>query len=349
MVPSEAKNIDVNTQSQMQSSRSSNGLPVAPHVGGSGTEDFELWSLVLALWRGKWWIMICVVIAMLIGGYYAYRVAVPIYTARTTLVLESQQANVVDVQSVIGGPTGSFVDIATEVEVMRGRTLMGKVVDRLDLTSDPEFNGALRPPGRIAQLRASLLGNNQPQETTPTVAPEVRAARARERAVNVLLRRVSVSNIRQTYVFQISAVSQSPQKAALIADTMAELYILEQLQVKFDATEQATLWLTERVTELKTQLENAEAAVAEFSASADLVSVEALQVQEIQLKDIRDRLTSLSTDIIMAQSRLAALEAAETREDRAALANDIQLTRLLPQVATDAQARRAFDQRFEQA
>lgn len=148
-------------------------------------------------------------------------------------------------------------------------------------------------------------------------------------------------------VFQVTIRSEDPQKAALIADTLVEMYILNQLEVKFEATEQATTWLTERVTELQQQLEAAEAEVKAFSASTDLVSPETLSALENQLKDIRDRSESTRGLKEAAEARLARLQAADTRAAQAAAAEDTQLTQLLQRIDTPAIAE-AFDARFQQ-
>ncbi|MFL4472287.1 hypothetical protein ACERZ8_21270 [Tateyamaria armeniaca] len=82
-----------------------------------------------------------------------------------------------------------------------------------------------------------------------------------------LLDAISIRNVPQSLVFQVTVQTQNPRKSALIADTVVDLYILNQIEVKFEATEQATIWLSERVSELQTRLEQAEADVSEFSAS----------------------------------------------------------------------------------
>ena len=61
-----------------------------------------------------------------------------------------------------------------------------------------------------------------------------------------------------------------------MANTLADLYINDQLEAKFEATEKATDWLASRVVQLKAELGTSEKTVKAFNASADLVSLEAL-------------------------------------------------------------------------
>ncbi|MEZ5720414.1 MAG: hypothetical protein R3D59_01170 [Paracoccaceae bacterium] len=62
-----------------------------------------------------------------------------------------------------------------------------------------------------------------------------------------------MTNRKSSYVFEIAAVTTDPAKSALLANTLAESYVEDRLQVKFDATEAATGWLTERVAEAQTR------------------------------------------------------------------------------------------------
>ena len=75
--------------------------------------------------------------------------------------------------------------------------------------------------------------------------------------INRVLGVFSVSNVSQSYVFRITATTKDPKTSARMANTLAELYIAEQLDTKFLATEKATDWLTSRVIQLKIELEGA--------------------------------------------------------------------------------------------
>lgn len=317
-------------------------------------DETDIAALIALFWRGRWIIAAAMFVAVIIGAYYSFVVATPIYSSTAVVILETREESIVDLESVVSGLSGDTSTVNSEVEVLKSRTLLGKVVDRLDLTRDPEFNGALRDPTFTARLKSrvrALLGYLPGLDTTTggtaSSGPVDEAERARNGAINALLNKLSIRNLPQTVVFQVTIRSEDPQKAALIADTLVEMYILNQLEVKFEATEQATTWLTERVTELQQQLEAAEAEVKAFSASTDLVSPETLSALENQLKDIRDRSESTRGLKEAAEARLARLQAADTRAAQAAAAEDTQLTQLLQRIDTPAIAE-AFDARFQQ-
>ena len=322
----------------------------AANPPGSNSDDdvIDVGALLSTIWRGKWFIAFVTVIAVFAGGYYAYMVAVPMYRSTSVVMLQTQEQQIVDLQSVMSGMTGDSSEVNSEVEVLRSRGLMGKVVDRLDLTRDPEFNGNLKPPTIIDEAKDRVKAVLGMMEEEVVLPPDEAAKRERDAVVLNLLKAVSVKNVPLSLVFQVTAETENAAKSALIADTIADLYVLNQLEVKFEATEQATSWLTERVSALQVQLEEAEQSLAAFSASTELVSVESLQGQEIQLKELRERITQAEDSVVDAEKRLTALQAADTRITQADLADDQQLDRMILRVETDENIATAFDIRYQQ-
>lgn len=307
----------------------------------------DISALLATLWRGKWIVLLTTLIAVFAGAYYAYVAAAPLYTSRAVVMLETDQKSVVDLESVVGGLTGDSIEVNSELEVLKSRGLMGKVVDKLDLVSDPEFNEALQLPSAVDglkdQVKALLGATDAPVQITGDLLEKI----TRDGVITELLERVSVRNVAQSLVFQVTVTTETPTKSAVIADTIVDLYILNQIEVKFDATEQATSWLTTRVAELQIQLETAEAKVTEFNASTALISPEVLQAQEIQLKDLRERILVAKTSEQAADVRYTELTAVEGRTAQAEQSGDPQLYRLLAQLDSQPTAAAAFDSLFQ--
>ncbi|WP_435661191.1 GumC family protein [Leisingera caerulea] len=314
-------------------------------------DAIDLGALFATLWRGKWIMLLAALAAIFLGGLYAFVAAVPQYTSSAVVMLETKQQSVVDLQSVVSGLSGDYAEVNSELEVLQSRGLMNKVVDELSLMEDPEFNGTLVEPSALRTLIwtvkyqiKSLLGLHKPPVE---MSDEMVEQLIRDSVVSALLGKVSVRNVPNTLVFQVTVQTESARKSALIADTIADLYILNQIEVKFEATEQATTWLAGRVSELQAELETAEAKVNAFNADTALISPEALQAQEVQLKDLRERIAQAQTAERTAQARYEALRAAETREAQAEAAQDRQLQRLLAQSGGTASGEAAFDTAFQ--
>ncbi|MCA0942765.1 polysaccharide biosynthesis tyrosine autokinase [Salipiger pacificus] len=303
----------------------------------------DLGALLSALWRGKSIILSTLVAALFIGIVYAYVLATPMFRSTAVVMLNNREEQVVDLGSVMSGLGSDSTVINTEVEVLKSRVLLGKVVDKLALTADPEFNASLRSPSTIDQVKSFV------KSFFVSSAADARPddARLREATIDALLASMTIQNVSQSLVFQVTVESTDRQKSANIADALVDLYILNQLEVKFEATEQATTWLTERVTDLQVALEDAEGKVKDFRASTPLVSPEALEGLEIQVKDTRDRISNMETAQEAAKARVVALEAAATPQQQADATKDLQLQRMLPRVEEPSIAQ-SFEARFGQ-
>lgn len=309
-------------------------------------EAIDLIALLSTLWRGKLWIALCAAFALLAGGLFAFVLATPIYTTTASVALETRQEQIVDIESVMSGMSSDQATVNTEVEVLRSRRLIGKVVDDLKLVNDPEFNPALREAGLLAPdkitafVRKTILG-----EPVPNLAPTQNATR--DAVINATLEQITVSNIRQTYVFNISAKAADPVKAAMIANRLAELYVEDQILLKFERTQEATIWLTDRVAELQVELETSESHLKAFGSNTDLISPVGLIALNNQLKDLRE--LQVDTVAVVERTRARAdmlKDVLQTKDpvQMAAAASDTAIDRIL----TSATAKDAPDVVTEQ-
>ncbi|MDF1671601.1 MAG: polysaccharide biosynthesis tyrosine autokinase [Roseovarius sp.] len=293
-----------------------------PASAAEERNEINLAEFFRTLWRGKFWIMLCVVLAMVVGAYYAFAIKVPVYTTHSVVALESRQEQVVDIESVMTGLGGDQATINTEVEVILSRGLIYKLVDKLGLINDPEFNVELRPEPTVSINRGIRWIRKQIQGPLPP-KPPLNEQAVKDRTVDMVLEAIAATNVRQSYVFHITAVTEDPVKSAAMANTLAELYIREQLEVKFAATEKATEWLAERVTQLQVELEAAESQLKEFGTNTNLISPEALAALNRQLKELRDRKADIETEFTRGTTRASELKAARDSGDLIAMARAI--------------------------
>lgn len=300
-------------------------------------DAIDLGALLSTLWRKKLWIIASVFVFALLGAFYAFGVATPKYRATSVILLDTSGEQLLDLGAVLPSLGADSEAINTEVEVLKSRRLLARVVTTAHLTEDPEFNTALLPAGIASKIKSLLTG--EPLET-PSEAEQMNLA------INAILERMSVRNVPNTYVLQVTLETEDAQKSVDLADTLAEQYILYQMDVKFEATKDASEWLTSREADLKAELEQAEARVSEFSANSEVVSIETVQALERQLKDSRERLQTLKSTLAADTERFETLSAAATgaTEDKLEAANDPRLTTLYRSAGDDA----AFDARFDQ-
>ncbi|WP_283180224.1 GNVR domain-containing protein [Gemmobacter sp. 24YEA27] len=298
----------------------------------SDTDDtIDLLALLRTLWRGKLVVLGAALCCMILGGIYAWRVAVPLYSANAVVMLDARENSGMGLSAILGGLSTDSSTVNTEVQVLRGRTLIGRVVDELDLTADPEFNGALQPEGMTTTLRRSIGLGSDPV----VLPPEEQAAQERASATTALLDQVTISNVPNSLVFQIAVTTESAAKSAKIADTIARLYIDDQMRVRFEATETAITWLSEQVIVLKKNIDVSEAAVREFRATTSVVDLETLGALDRQLKETRRRIELQTGQAADLRLRLERIESATDPLAKAISSGDEALIRLAERLQTD--------------
>ena len=116
--------------------------------------------------------------------------ATPMYKASARLLLDTRTFKVVSTEAALSGvDTMNLGAIQSELEVIQSEFLIGRVVDRLGLASNPDFNGTRAPGFLDATLDpiremwhngiASLLssgGGSQPAARQTSAAPSTSSA-----------------------------------------------------------------------------------------------------------------------------------------------------------------------------
>ena len=178
----------------------------APDVSDED-DTIDLLAVAGALWRGKLTLLFAALLAGIIGVYYAFMVAVPTYEASTSLALELETSPLsADIGQLFAGASTESEALNTELEVIKSRGILRQLVDRLELTSDPEFNAALRPEpvfsigDLVAGLVVLVLGPTEPDPN-----PEIREF---NRTLAAVREAISARIQPNTYVFNIAVTTE---------------------------------------------------------------------------------------------------------------------------------------------
>ena len=252
--------------------------------------DIDLVKLAASLWRGKWIVLVFVLFCVVFANFYFKYVSVPLYPATTKIALKENQPEKIltDIESLMANGPITDMGINTELEVLRSRDLIGKLVDSLDLTNQPDFNPLLQEPRLSNQIKTQLFDFFGVVSDKPKISrsPE----EVRSIAISSVLNVMAFSNTKNTRVINISAMTSKPDLSVRMANKMAKLYIESQIQFKFEAIASATEFLSSRTSELKNDFDELKTELANFSSQSELVSPTILKSLEIQLRDMRTRL-----------------------------------------------------------
>ena len=120
--------------------------------------------------------------------------------------------------------------------------------------------------------------------------------------------RLKVGRVGFSHVIEIGFSSRSPERAAQIANAVANAYIVDQLEAKLQANRTAATWLQERLQQLGEQSVAAERAVLEFKQQNNIVAADGKLMDEQQVTDLNGRLVAARAQTSDLLARLNRIE-----------------------------------------
>ena len=297
---------------------------VGPVASQAPKHEFDLSQFFAILLRNKMLIIGVIIIGTLLSIFMVQRMT-PLYVAHTSLVLQRSQINDGgrSTDAVVQGLNVDFHTNETEAEIIRSRSLALKVVEQLDLVNSPLYNPLLNEPkiGLMGSLkkalgiasfkeiipeswRASLgMADDENAVARPVLTAAQKEQQLREYLVDVFLAGLSVEAGGTSLVIDLSYISKDPEVAALATNTVADIYILEQLNAKYEATERANRWLADRVGELRLRVEASSRNLESFRRRAGLVNIGDTTLYAQQLAELNSQLIQSRTVLAEAEAR----------------------------------------------
>lgn len=283
--------------SDYQSRKDLMEAPPSMPDGDPRSYALDLRELVQILSRRRW-IVILTTFALLLVAAVFILIVTPRYTATATVLIDPHRSSVVDSNNNQPASANSAADdsiINSQVSLIQSVAVLQRVVSQLNLTHDPEFG----PHSTIFSPIKRLFSS--PQALAPGQTEEDVAKAA---ALDFLLRkRLKVSRDTTTFVINIDVSSQDPDKAAKIANAVAESYFSEQVRSRYDTQKIAASWFNKQIEDLKSQVLASDKAVEEFRAAHNLTIAQGSTINDQQLGDLNNKLIEAHVQTAEARAR----------------------------------------------
>lgn len=208
------------------------------------------------------------------GSYLA--IAPAEYTSSALVMVESRRANLPGSDTIIADALAGATFVDSRAELLRS--------DRIPLTLLSAASIDLHEDSALADLVTGVRTALGLDDTPQTKEDRLRAD------VEAFQRRLDVRRVGMTNLLQISFRATSRQKAADVANAVAQAFIADQLETKAISDKRTSDWLETRVSEIRTKAQAAEIAVQDFKAEHEIIESRAGLLVEQQMNEISTEL-----------------------------------------------------------
>jgi capsular exopolysaccharide synthesis family protein len=265
-----------------------------PHLGETTTtapesDTIDLRQIQDFFWR-RWKLILSTTAIIVTAVFLALLAVTPRYTATAQIMLDPGN------KKLLGG-TGNIIpelslesaSVDSQLSLIRSTNLLRLVVEKTKLTQDAEF-GVPAQRGLFSLLTSwiSPKSNVEPS-TSDAIPPDVLDA-----IVNLRLA-LEVARVQRTYVISIAVTSEDPVKAANLANVIANAYIVDQLDARYESAKTAANWFAQLVEAMREQVAQSEQAVVNFRREHGLATTSSegmLTISEQQFSELNAKLVS---------------------------------------------------------
>ena len=173
--------------------------------------------------------------------------------------------------------------LATQVDIISSQNVALKVVNNLELYTNPEVVDAFyEETGGQGDIRGWLA--------------------------DALLKKLTVNPSRESSVISIVYESNTPESAAMLANAFAEAYIETNLQLKIDPSKRTSEWFEKRVEEMRLKLMFAQQKLSDYQREKGIVSIdERMDVENARLAQLSQQLVVAQAELFNQKSRQEAI------------------------------------------
>ncbi|HWV21476.1 MAG TPA: GumC family protein, partial [Devosia sp.] len=235
----------------------------------------------------RFWLVVAVLAVLgALAGYAAGTLIPPRYTSYSDILLDPNDLQLVadDLYSRAASGEAQLIDVESKMRILTSISVLGRVVDQLELASDPEFADAAIGPGADSRIAA----------------------------VRTLGERIRVSREERSYVVTASVWANTPEKSAALTDALVGAFLAELAAVEADGARNASDALNQRLAELRDDAAKAETAVVDYRRAHGLTTNRDGQLSAQSAVQINTQVDTARETLIAAEARYAALSSGQS-------------------------------------
>jgi len=230
----------------------------------------------------------CLLLALVIS-----LVMTPKYESVSVIEVNKENSDILGLDALQTGVSDSLdytITLETQANVLRSESLAFQVAEQLGLEKrmEPSLLSAWFDANR-AQGEQNL-----PLEKAPL----------RRRLISKAFQKsLKVKTLPGTRMIEVHFLHRDPQLAADVANTLVSDYLEQYFRTRYNATAQASEWLSKQLAELKSQVEEAQEKVVQYQKEKGILGTdEAHNIVMAKLEELNKQLTAAEANRMLKQT-----------------------------------------------
>ncbi|MDQ1470462.1 MAG: polysaccharide biosynthesis transport protein, partial [Bryobacterales bacterium] len=244
-------------------------------------------------WRYKYIILGFIVLGA-VAGTANVTLKTPLYEATTTVEMVGfnqsfMGMNQVDPQAGTDANSASASNVQTQLRILTSRTLLSRVVERMNLDLTPITSVPSTP---FTSLRNRIPGLRQ----EPLV-------QSRE-ALGLASRTVSARSVGLTRLIELQCQSTSPEVAANFVNTLAAEHVSQIINARSNLTQKTSQWMDSQLEEAKSRLQQSGEKLRDFVQKSGMdFFPEQATLADSKMRQLQSDVSGIQADRIAKQAR----------------------------------------------
>jgi polysaccharide biosynthesis transport protein len=244
----------------------------------------HLYDYLLILRKHQWLILSFMLAVVTIVAIATFRMQ-PVYVATARVEIDRENANILPFQGTDSFDVMMDLEnyIETQSKILTSETLALQTIRNNALSARPEFSSPNGPSEAIAS--GSLANQKRPPELAE------------------FLGSLSVRRVPNSRLMDVSFESTDPQLAARIVNAHINSYIEQNFRSKYEATTQASTWLTSQLDDLRIKVQKSEDALITYERQNQIWTLDDKQnITTQRLSDVNKELTDALSERMKKES-----------------------------------------------
>jgi uncharacterized protein involved in exopolysaccharide biosynthesis len=229
---------------------------------------------LLSIYRRRSRIIYGTLLVFIVLGVLYCVVSTRRYEAKGTIQVQKQGSDAMGLESMMSGASdsasdalGANINLQTQANILQSDTLALRTIEDLHLEETQDFKHHWNPVGMV-------LGWFSPggQADLPNASLE-NAPQRRRRMLKIFAKNLKVKPVGGTRLIEISYLNPDPNVAAAVVNKLTQSLIDYSFRTRYDATQQASQWLSGQMGDLRQESENLQAKVVGLQKETGVYSL----------------------------------------------------------------------------